>query len=119
MSHWSFVLMGLHLGLHMRVMLPKKEPEKNIRMTIISLLTILSGIGFWLFLRNNMPDYLSFKVPFALLDYEKAGLLVFVENLLTLLFFVFTGYQVSLLLVRNKNQSKAGQRNLEKKEKNR
>ena len=44
-----------------------------------------------------MPDYLFFRVPFAFLDYEIAGWLVFFENLLMLLFWTFIGTQAALL----------------------
>lgn len=107
-SHWAFLLMGLHLGLHLKVMLPKAKKKTEVKLPFSVVFSAPAGIGFWLFLRNNMPDYLFFKVPFAFLDYEKAGLLVFVENILILLFWVFTGYQLSVLL--KKRKSKAGKK---------
>ena len=42
-----------------------------------------------------MPDYLFFRVPFAFLDYEKAGALVFLENVLMLSFWAFIGTEVA------------------------
>ena len=44
-----------------------------------------------------MPDYLFFRVPFAFLDYEKAGALVFLENVLMLSFWAFIGTEVAIL----------------------
>jgi hypothetical protein len=44
-----------------------------------------------------MPDYLFFRVPFAFLDYEKAGWLVLLENLLMLSFWAFIGTQAALI----------------------
>ena len=38
-----------------------------------------------------------FRVPFAFLDYEKAGWLVFLENLLMLSFWAFIGTQTALI----------------------
>ena len=98
MSHWAFVLMGLHIGLHVRMMIAKIKMNDKARIAVTSLFAGIAGIGLWLFLKNNMPDYLFFKVPFAFLDYDKAGILVFLENLLMLLFWVFIGHQLSLLL---------------------
>ena len=43
-----------------------------------------------------MPDYLFFRVPFAFLDYEKAGALVFLENILMLSFWAFIGTEVAI-----------------------
>lgn len=44
-----------------------------------------------------------FRVPFAFLDYEKSGILVFLENILMLIFWAFIGGQASTLC-RKKNK---------------
>jgi hypothetical protein len=44
-----------------------------------------------------MPNYLFFRVPFAFLDFEKAGWLVFLENLLMLSFWAFVGTLAALI----------------------
>ena len=49
-----------------------------------------------------MPNYLFFRVPFAFLDYEKPGLLVFLENALTLSAWVFLGAQLAALCLKPK-----------------
>ena len=97
MSHWSFVLMGLHLGIHIPVITAGLKPKKAAKVVLSGVFVCLGGIGLWLFLRNNMPDYLFFRVPFAFLDYEKAGWLVFLENLLMLLFWALIGTQAALI----------------------
>ncbi len=100
MSHWSFVLMGLHLGLHIPAMTAKMKIEGSKKTLISAAFCCGAGIGLWLFLRSGMTDYLFFRVPFAFLDYEKSGALVILENLLMLLFWAFIGAQCSLLLLR-------------------
>ena len=96
MSHWSFVLMGLHLGLHIPVMTAKMKIEGKTRKAIGVLFCCLAGIGLFLFLRNGWFDYMLFRAAFAFLDYEKAGVLVFLENLLMLVFWVFISDQGAL-----------------------
>ena len=59
--------------------------------------TCIGGAGLWLFLRNDMPNYLFFQVPFAFLDYDKAGWQVLLENLLMLSFWAFIGTQTALI----------------------
>jgi len=98
MSHWSFVLMGLHLGLHLPVMLAKLNPKAAARRALSVACAAAAGVGLWLFLRNGMPNYMFFRVPFAFLDYDKAGLLVLIENVAMLLFWAFMGWQAALLL---------------------
>ena len=101
MSHWSFVLMGLHLGLHIPAMTAKMKLEGRKKTLVSAVFCCVAGTGLWFFLRNGMTDYLLFRVPFAFLDYEKAGALVILENLIMLLFWVFTGTQCSLLCMRS------------------
>ena len=114
MSHWSFVLMGLHLGMHIPAMMSgmkrtgkvqgkeqgKEQGNNQDKTSFIPacFFTVLAGIGLWLFLRNGIPEYLFFRVPFAFLDYDKAGWLVLLENLLMLSFWAFMGTQTALIL---------------------
>ena len=114
MSHWSFVLMGLHLGMHIPAMMSgmkrqgkaqgkeqgKEQGNNQDKTSFIPacFFTVLAGIGLWLFLRNGIPDYLFFRVPFAFLDYDKAGWLVLLENLVMLSFWAFMGTQTALIL---------------------
>ena len=95
MSHWSFVLMGMHLGMHIPMMTAGLKWKGRTKTILAGLFTCIGGIGLYLFLRNGMPDYLFFRVPFAFLDYEKAGWLVFLENLLMLSFWAYIGMQAA------------------------
>lgn len=95
LSHWAFVLMGLHAGLHIPAMLTKVKLPKMVRTVLSCVFAVIAGYGLFLFLRNGMPDYMFFKVVFAFLDYEKAKVLVILENLLMLVFWAFVGNQVA------------------------
>ena len=97
MSHWSFVLMGLHLGLHVPVMLHRLKLGDGTQRILSVVCAGIAGLGLWLFFRNGMPNYLFFRVPFAFLDYEKAGALVLLENVVMLLFWAFVGCQTAVL----------------------
>ena len=97
MSHWAFVLMGLHLGMHIPVMFARLRLADKMKMVISVILCVVAGIGLFLFIENGMTDYLFFRVPFAFLDYEKAGILVFFENILMLSFWAFIGTEVAVV----------------------
>ena len=89
MSHWAFVLMGLHLGMHIPAMTAGLKLTDRTKTILACIFTCIGGAGLWLFL--------FFRVPFAFLDYEKAGWLVFLENLLMLSFWAFIGTQAALI----------------------
>jgi len=110
MSHWAFVLMGLHLGMHIPAMAAGLKLKDKTKAILACIFACVGGIGLWLFLRNGMPDYLFFRMPFAFLDYEKAGVLVFLENLLMLSFWAFIGGGTALIC-RNIVQKAAKKKN--------
>ena len=95
MSHWSFVLMGLHLGMHIPAMTAGMKWKGGVKTALSCIFTCAGGVGLYLFLRSGMTDYLFFRVPFAFLDYDKAGFLVFLENVLMLSFWALIGTQLS------------------------
>ena len=90
LSHWCFVLMGLHLGLHIPAMLNGIK-SRIVRRIGFGCSIPDAGAGLWLFLKNSYPDYLFYRVPFAFIDYEKAVPLVLLEALLIAFFWVFIG----------------------------
>ena len=95
MSHWGFVLMGLHLGMHIPAMTAGLKLKDRTKKILTCIFAGIGGIGLNLFLQSGMPDYLFFRVPFAFLDYEKAGWQVLLENMLMLSFWAFVGTQTA------------------------
>ena len=98
MSHWSFVLMGIHLGLHINPIFTKARIDEKTSLVLHIILTVPAACGLWFFIKSRMTDYLFFRIPFAMLDYDKAAGMVFLENVVMLLFWMFIGMQVMNLL---------------------
>ena len=101
LSHWSFILMGLHLGLHLSAMV-RGVKNRSVRRAGLGLSVAAAGAGLWFFLKNSFPDYLLFRRHFAFIDYEKPIPLTLLEALLTVFFFAFAGMQLQKLLIRRK-----------------
>ena len=97
LSHWSFVLMGLHLGLHFGIITSRMK-NRTVKIVLGIVMTGICVYGFYLFFKTDMPGYMLFKNPFAFLDYEKAWWLVILENLAMLLAWGFAAYLLSLFL---------------------
>nr|WP_316615108.1 DUF4405 domain-containing protein [uncultured Ruminococcus sp.] len=107
LSHWSFVLMGMHLGLHFGIMTAKLK-NKMIRIILGIVMTGISVYGFYLFSRSDILNYMLFKNPFAFLDYTKPWWLVLLENLAMLLAWAFTAYLLSLGLKKLSHKMRHG-----------
>ncbi len=95
MSYWTFIFMGVHIGLHIRTMTAKLGEKKTMILNIV--FTILSGAGLCLFLRAGIVNYILFRTHFAFLDYETPKWLVIFENLAMLLFWALIGYTAALI----------------------
>lgn len=102
MSYWSFILMGVHIGLHMKAMTAKLPDMGRTAFKVI--LTGVSGVGLWLFLKSGIVNYITFKAHFAFLDFTTAKWLILLQNLAMLLFFVLIGYVLSGVTQKNKDK---------------
>ena len=96
LSHWCFVLMGLHLGLHIPAML-RGVKNQALRRVGFGISILAAGAGLWLFLRNSYPDYLFCRVPFALIDYDKAVPLALLIAFFCIAGSFFAAYRVNPL----------------------
>ena len=97
MSHWSFVLMGMHLGLHIPAIAAGMKMEGRKKTVAAAVFCAVACAGMFLFVRSEMFDYMFFREAFAFLDYDKAGALVFLENLLMLMAWAFIGDRVAVM----------------------
>lgn len=97
LSHWSFVLMGLHLGLHLGI-ISSKLKKRSVKIALGILTGVVAVCGFYLFFTARFFDYMFLRIPFAYFDYSKAWYLVIVENLVMLTAWAFAAYLISLLL---------------------
>lgn len=103
LSHWTFVLMGMHVGLHFGIITSTLK-NKAVRITAFILMCGIAGYGFWLFIKANIFDYMLMKTHFAFLDYSKPWWQTLCENLAMLLAWAFITYLISLILKSVKNK---------------
>lgn len=106
MSFWSFLLMGIHLGLHIPAMTAGLKWNGKVKASVAAVLAAAAGVGFWRFVSSGIPDYIFFRTPFAFLDYDKSAALVFAENLAILITFVFLGAACASLIKASGTKSK-------------
>ena len=95
-SYWSFILMGLHLGLHINLMTAKMP--KNVKTILGIIMTLISIFGFYLFIKSGIINYITLKTHFAFLDYDKNAILVFFDNFSMLTFFAFIGHSLATIV---------------------
>ena len=92
-------------------MTAKVRPGKAWKAILTLIFTILAGIGLWLFIRRGIPGYISFRTHFTFFDFDKAAVLVFLENIAIEFFFIFFGANI-VRLIRSLNSKKQEKKNL-------
>ena len=74
-------------------MTAQMKTEGKAKTAISAAFYLAAGVGLVLFLRSGWANYMFFRSSFAFMDYDKAGALVLLENLLMLVFWAFIGSQ--------------------------
>lgn len=98
-SHWGFVLMALHLGLHWGLFVGLAGKALRLRQSSRLrrvLLPIVSGgvaaYGLTVFIRRDLPTYLLVRTQFVFLDFGEPVPLFYLDYLAMLGMFVFLAH---------------------------
>lgn len=104
-SHWGFILMSVHLGLHMELLMGVGRKlfhisGKNTTRTWILRLIALAGsaYGIYAFINQHIADYLFLQTQFVMFDETKPALAYFAENTAMIWLFAAVGHYLSRLL---------------------
>lgn len=97
-SFWSFILTGVHVGLHWGMIAGRLPDNRTGKISAMLLSMLVAGWGFALFAKSDIPDALFLRTHFIFLDYDKAALLTLIETLAQLSAWVLLGYQILRLV---------------------
>ena len=99
-SYWGFVLMSLHVGLHLGMIMGDgsqiaAKPASISRSGVIVLraaAVLVAAYGVYAFWKHDIGSYLLFINTFAFFDYERPLVLFFADYLAVMALFVFLAY---------------------------
>ena len=91
LSYWGFVLMSLHLGLHMDVWLGRLKKKKAVFIPLCIVLTGTAAYGVYAFVVNRHYEYMILKTQFVFFDFDKPLVLTFAEYLSIIVLFAWIG----------------------------
>lgn len=97
-SHWYFIFMSLHIGLHLHPLI--QIMAKKRWALFIAILFI--PVGLYIFVKRNLIQYLFLQNRFFFFDVEQNRVIFFLEYILMLLSFALIGYGISRLMIRAK-----------------
>ncbi len=106
-SHWYYLFMSLHIGLHVGMIANKIQPSQNTARKIIShiLLTLACIYGLYAFIARGVWKYLILRQQFFFFDLERGYILFAIDYISIIILFATISH---LLAVRLKRPVKSG-----------
>lgn len=104
-SYWALILTGIHVGLHIPAMFGRFKPGRIAKALIYLAATSIAGVGFYLFLKNGILDYLFLQTSYAAVDPDKTLWFSALENALILSFWAYAG-ALMLLTIKTTGKSR-------------
>ena len=102
LGYWSYVLMSLHLGLHMnlilRGVLKGKEMPVSLKWILRCLVLLISAYGVYAFLKRGLPEYMFLATRFAFFDFGEPLVFFILDYLTVMVLFAAAGYCIGKLL---------------------
>lgn len=107
-SHWGFVLMALHLGLHwsiftglMKKVLRLKRASLMRRILLKIIGACIAVYGLTVFIRRHMLTYMLLRTQFVFLDFSEPIPLFYLDYLAMMGTFIFLAHFISRLFRKN------------------
>lgn len=103
---WAFVLMSLHMGLHLTPLINKLKKNKNLLRAGQILAVLLAAFGVTVFIGRAFYEELFYLTEFKFFDTDKSAVLYFFETIAMLSAFVsLAHYGKKLLQMKPKSKS--------------
>ena len=111
-AYWGFVLMGIHLGMHLTGLYEKlKRKNKAAWITVISVISAIAVYGIYAFIKRGFPGYMFMKNSFAFFDYNEPRLYFFADYLAVMVLFAAAGCIIIKFLSMHGSRKKTLRRN--------
>ena len=117
-THWGFILMAMHLGLHWNMFVAMIKRAANIQnssrvRSIICFLvaTVIAVYGAFVFFNCDFPLYMTLKIRFVFLDFEESPIRFYLDYISMAGTFVWIGHYASKLMrkfAHSKKQNNSG-----------
>lgn len=107
-SYWSFVLISMHIGLHINPMIQKTiRKNKNAKTVLIGVSILISMFGIYAFIKRDFIDYMFLTTQFAFMDFNESPIVFYIEHTAIMGLFISASYSICKCL---KSKSKTDKR---------
>lgn len=110
---WAFVLMSLHMGLHLTPLINKLKKNKKLLRAGQLFAVLLAAYGVTVFIGRAFYEELFYLTEFKFFDTDKSAVLYFFETVAMSFPFAFIAYYGRKLLQMKKNKNENSRRHYE------
>ena len=111
LAYWGFIMMSIHLGLHIRAVSAKLKGKMNkaVKYTITVIFLLIAAYGVYAFIHRGIADYMFMKVMFAFFDFSESKVLLLLDYAAIMVLATEAAYWIQkALLLAGKRKKKAG-----------
>lgn len=98
-SYWGFVLMSMHLGMHLRQMMNMFKKYIHLKTNVLKIIKLVFIIiclyGIYCFIQNNIISYMLLINEFVFFAFEKNIFIVLLEYISMMLLWINIGYLIT------------------------
>lgn len=108
---WGFVLMGIHVGLHIAGFmnkLNKKMKNSTFEYVYYFILILLVGLGIYSFISLRLWEEMFLLVHFKFFDYEQSPLMFYLKYIVLLIAIILIVYWIFNFINKVKNKKEGG-----------
>lgn len=108
---WGFVLMGIHVGLHIAGFmnkLNKKMKNSTFEYVYYFILILLVGLGIYSFISLRLWEEMFLLVHFKFFDYEQSPLMFYLKYIVLLIAIILIIYWIFNFINKVKNKKEGG-----------
>ena len=98
-SHWGFVIMSFHIGLHINSMVQKViKKNKHTKLILIVISILISVFGIYAFIKRDFADYMFLKTQFAFMDFNESPIVFYIEHMAIMGLFISVSHYLGEFL---------------------
>lgn len=102
-SYWGYLLMSLHLGIHVKIFLIMIKNRIKVPAAAVFIPNLfIAAYSIYAFIKRKFLTYMFLRSEFVFLDYNESKILFYIDTISIMIMYILIGYCLSKLI--NKKQ---------------
>ncbi len=108
-ANWLFVLMSVHLGLHVNAMIGNMKLNRNMKLsrTLCAVFIVIALYGFYAMIKRGFLSYLFLAKMYASFDLSEPAVFFILDYFAIIVMFAVIGFYINRALIKNAGEHPA------------